>query len=502
MAGRLNSVYENSGSFRDDVDLERYGINPTVRLALGARTTARAGYEYFVDGRSVDRGIPSYLGRPAAASPNTFFGSPELSHSSARNQSGHLVLEHETRARLTIRNATRYAYYDKFYQNVFPRDVLTGGTRVSLAGYSSATTRSNLFDQLDVIRAVGTGAVWHTLLAGVEIGRQQTGNFRRTGYFAGGGTLDTVSFAQPTTAGPVDFRQSATDADNDVSVTTSALYVQDQIALSSRWQAVLGVRYERFALAVANHRDASRLHREDLMLSPRGGIVFKPREEVSLYASYGTSHLPSAGDQFSSLTVTTRSLEPERFTSYEVGGKWDVAGTLALTAAVYRLDRTNTAAKDPLDPSRIVQTGAQRTSGFELGALGTPATHWQLAAGYSEQGARIVSTTSAAKAGATVPLVPRRTLSVWNRYDFSPAIGAGAGVVEQARSYASIDNSVILPRFRRVDAALFLALIPRVRTQVNVENIGNVRYFPTSQGNNNILPGAPRTLRVSLATAF
>ena len=175
---------------------------------------------------------------------------------------------------------------------------------------------------------------------------------------------------------------------------------------------------------------------------------------------------------------------------------------LALTAAVYRLDRTNSAAKDPLDPSRIVQTGAQRTSGFELGALGTPATHWQLAAGYSEQGARIVSTTSAAKAGATVPLVPRRTLSVWNRYDFSPAIGAGAGVVEQARSYAAIDNSVILPRFRRVDAALFLALIPRVRTQVNVENIGNVRYFPTSQGNNNILPGAPRTLRVSLATAF
>ena len=502
LAGRLNSMYENSGSFRDDVDLERYGINPTVRLSLGARTTARAGYEYFVDGRSVDRGIPSYLGRPAAALPNTFFGSPELSRSAARNQSGHLVLEHATRGRLTVRNATRYAYYDKFYQNVFPRDVLAGGTEVSLAGYSSATTRSNLFNQLDVIRRAGTGAVWHTLLAGVELGRQQTGNFRRTGYFAGGGTLDTVSFAQPTTAGPVDFRQSATDADNDVSVTTSALYVQDQVALSSRWQAVLGVRYERFALAVANHRDASRLRREDTMISPRGGLVFKPREEVSLYASYGTSHLPSAGDQFSSLTVTTRSLEPERFTSYEMGGKWDVAAKLALTAAVYRLDRTNSSAKDPLDPSRIVQTGAQRTSGFELGALGTPATHWQLAAGYSQQGARIVSTTSAAKAGATVPLVPRRTLSVWNRYDFSPAIGAGAGVVEQARSYAAIDNSVILPRFRRLDAALFLALIPRVRTQVNVENVGNVRYFPTSQGNNNILPGAPRTLRVSLATAF
>ena len=502
IAARLNSVYENSGSFRDEVGLERYGVNPTVRFTLGARTTARVGYEYFVDARSVDRGVPSYLGRPAAVAPSTFFGSPELSHSSARNQSGHLAIEHATRGRLTIRNTTRYAYYDKFYQNVFPRDVLTGGATVSLAGYSSATTRSNLFNQLDVIRGVATGAVWHTLLAGVEVGHQQTGNFRRTGYFAGGGTLDTVAFARPTTAGPVDFRQSATDADNDVSVTTSALYAQDQVALSSRWQAVFGVRYERFALAVANHRDASRLRREDAMLSPRGGLVFKPRDEISLYASYGTSHLPSAGDQFSSLTVTTRSLEPERFTSYEVGGKWDVGAKLALTAAVYRLDRTNSSAKDPLDPSRIVPTGAQRTTGFELGALGSPSSRWQLAAGYSAQGARIIATTSAASAGATVPLVPRRTLSLWNRYDFSPAIGLGAGVVEQARSYAAIDNTVIRPRFRRVDAALFLALIPRVRTLVNVENAANVRYFPTSQGNNNILPGAPRTLRVSLATAF
>ena len=502
VAGRLNSVYEKSGSFRDDVTLERYGINPVVMLRLGERTTARAGYEYFVDARSVDRGIPSYLGRPATTKPNTFFGSPELSRSSTRNHAAHVAIEHVTTRHVTIRNTTRFASYDKFYQNVFSRDVVAGGSAVSLAGYSSAAARTNLFDQLDVIRGVGTGAVWHTLLAGVEVGRQQTGNFRRTAYFAGGATLDTVPFAQPTTRGPIDFRQSATDADNDVHATTAALYVQDQVAMSARWQAVVGLRYERFSLAVANHRDASRLRRADAMLSPRGGLVFKPREELSLYASYGSSQLPSAGDQFSSLTVTTRSLEPERFTSYEIGGKWDVGPRLALTAALYRLDRTNSSAKDPLDPSRIVQTGAQRTNGFEVGAVGTPTSRWQLAAGYSAQGARIISTTSAAAAGATVPLVPRRTLSAWNRYDFSTAVGIGAGVVEQARSYASIDNSVVLPRFRRVDAALFLALIPRVRTQVNVENIADVRYFPTSQGNNNILPGAPRTLRISLATGF
>ena len=501
-AGRLNAVYENSGSFRDGVSLERYGVNPTVGLSLGARTTVQAGYEYFVDGRSVDRGIPSYLGRPAATAPGTFFGNEDLSHSSARNHSGQLVVEHATRGGMTIRNATRYAYYDKFYQNVFSRDVVIDGSAVTLAAYSNATTRSNIFNQLDVVRGVGRGSIWHTLLAGAEIGRQETANFRRTGYFPGGRALDTVSFAQPATAGAVDFRQSATDADNDVSVATAALYAQDQLALTSRLQAILGLRYELFALGVADHRSASHPARLDFMLSPRGGLMFKPREDMSLYTSYSVSHLPSAGDQFSSLTATTRSLEPERFTSYEIGGKWDIGARLAVTAALYRLDRTNSSARDPLDPSRVVQTGAQRTGGFELGAVGAPTERWQVAAGYAAQGARIVSTTSAAIAGATVPLVPRRTLSVWNRYDISTRIGIGMGVVEQARSYAAIDNAVILPRFRRVDAAAFLTLMPRVRAQVNVENIGNARYYPTSQGNNNILPGAPRTLRVSLATGL
>jgi catecholate siderophore receptor len=33
---------------------------------------------------------------------------------------------------------------------------------------------------------------------------------------------------------------------------------------------------------------------------------------------------------------------------------------------------------------------------------------------------------------------------------------------------------------------------------VNVENLFDKRYYATSQGNNNIMPGATRTLRLSL----
>jgi catecholate siderophore receptor len=237
-------------------------------------------------------------------------------------------------------------------------------------------------------------------------------------------------------------------------------------------------------------------------VSPRAGLVFKPVGPASLYASYSVSHLPGSGDQFSSLTATSQTLEPERFRNYEVGAKWDLRSALALTGALFRLDRSNSTAPDPANPSRTVQTGAQRTTGWELGATGELTSAWQLVAGYSSQVARIRSRTSAAAEGATVPLVPRSTFSLWNRVQLAPVVAVGAGVVHQERMYAAIDNAVTLPGFTRYDGALFVTLPLRTRAQLNVENVLGSRYYATSQGNNNIMPGAPRTLRLSLSADF
>jgi catecholate siderophore receptor len=86
-------------------------------------------------------------------------------------------------------------------------------------------------------------------------------------------------------------------------------------------------------------------------------LVVKPVTALSLYTSYGVSYLPSSGDQFSSLTTITQQVEPEKFTNYEVGAKWDMLRGLSLTTALYRLDRTNTRSTDPNDATCIVQTG-------------------------------------------------------------------------------------------------------------------------------------------------
>jgi catecholate siderophore receptor len=68
--------------------------------------------------------------------------------------------------------------------------------------------------------------------------------------------------------------------------------------------------------------------------------------------------------------------------------------------------------------------------------------------------------------------------------------------------FASIDNTVTLPGFTRVDGALYFGLGPLVRAQLNVENLFDARYYGTSHGNNNILPGASRTLRLSLSAGL
>ena len=497
VAARLNAMAEDSRQFRDATELERYGVNPSATIRTGS-AVVKLGYEYFADRRTVNRGIPSFHGAPSTAAIETFFGDPNASRSRLVMHAGSATIE-RTSGALTLRNRSRVVRYDKFYQNVFPGALNAAGTDVSLSAYNNATDRRAAFNQTDATYALSTGRVRQTFLVGAELSRQQSDNYRETGYFDGGATSVLVPFASPTVSPTVAYAQSTSDANNHVEANVVAFYAQNQIALGSHWQTIVGVRYDRFDLDFHDNRGATDLTRDDAMISPRVGLVYKPAVPVSVYGTYTVSHLPSSGDQFSSLTPTTRALEPEGFVNREIGVKWDLRPDLSLTGAWYRLDRTNTAAPDPNSTARLVQTGRQRSTGHEIELIGTITSAWQIAAGYASQEARIVSRTSAAQAGARVPLVPRQTLSLWNRYQVVPRLGVGLGAIHQTRMFAAIDNTVTLPGFTRVDAAAFLTLSRSLRAQLNVENVLDERYYPTSHGNNNIAPGAPRSVRVSLA---
>ncbi|HET6779446.1 MAG TPA: TonB-dependent siderophore receptor [Gemmatimonadales bacterium] len=503
LAVRLNAMYENSDLYRNEVSLERYGINPTAAVNLSSKTRLLTSFEHFKDARTADRGIPSFAGAPlAAATPRTFFGDPSLSHADALVNIGTATIEHTTSGQVTLRNRSLFADYNKTYQNVFPGAVGPAGTDVSISAYNNATERRNLLNESEVTYRHRAGGITQTLLGGVAIGRQITDNLRNTGYFNDTATAVTTPVSAPTIGIPVTFRPSATDPDNHSRATSISLYGQSQIVFSEHWQAVLGARYEHFDVDFHDRRTNQSLSRTDDLVAPRAALLFKPAEAVTFYTSYGVSALPSSGDQFSSLTATSETLEPEKFKNYEIGAKWDILDRLSLASAVYRLDRTNTTAPDPSDPTRTVQTGSQRTKGFELSVTGAVTPAWQIIGGYTNQTATVTSQTTAAPVGARVPLVPRNTFSLWNRYQVAPSLGFGLGLIYQDEMYAAIDDAVTLPSFTRVDAGGYYTIARYLRVQVNVENLFDTEYYATAHSNNNISPGSPRAARVAVVTDF
>lgn len=505
LAVRINGMFEDADSFRDGVVVRRRGVSPTVTFRPTNRTTIVAGMERFHDDRTADRGIPSFNNRPVDVKRSQFFGDPRRSHADVEVLSFNSLIEHRFDFGVTVRNRTSYAQYDKFYQNVFASGPVVAD-RVSLGAYNEATDRENVFNQTDFLYSLNTGPISHTVLAGVEIGQQITGNRRQTGLFNNDfprGTSIKVPLSDPTTNVPITFATQSNDALNRSVVDITSLFIQNQIEFLPQLQAIAGVRYDLFEVNFRNKNGAGeQIKTTDHLVSPRFGLIFKPIETLSFYASYSQAYVPRAGDQLTSLVVTRATLKPEKFITYEAGVKWDIFHNLAFTGAVYRLDRTNVITNTPGDLTQTFLAKGQRTEGVEISLSGQVTDNWSVVGGYAYQEGEMTSTQLNVRKGATVAELPRHTFSMWSRYDFTPRIGAGIGVIHRSSMFAAVDNTVRIPDFTRVDAALFAQFTRQVRGQINIENLFNTKYYASVHNNNNISPGAPIIVRASLIASF
>src|SRR6202042_3351319 len=109
----------------------------------------------------------------------------------------------------------------------------------------------------------------------------------------------------------------------DGSANTAAVYANDTIKFNPQWQAVVGLRRDRYEATLDNTVSAPASADQTIYFtSKRAGLIYQPSYEQSYYVSYGTSFNPS----LETLTVTnnTQALPPESNRSYEVGAKWDL----------------------------------------------------------------------------------------------------------------------------------------------------------------------------------
>jgi catecholate siderophore receptor len=513
-AWRLNAMAENSDSFRDGVKLERWAINPSVTLLPGSASTLTLGYEHYNDERTADRGFPSQNGRPYNADPSTFFGNAGQSSAHSYVDSAYAIFDHDFGSGRTLKNTFRATYYDKYYQNVYPGSAVSAADTLTLSAYNNANQRTNFFNQTDFVQKLKTGGLEHTLLLGLELGHQDSSNKRNTGFFgpAGAATSATVTAGNPIATATV-FRPNGTDADNNVKGDTAAVYAQDQIALSREWKVIAGLRYDMFKVDFDDKRTTVApvdLTRTDREWSPRLGLLWTPTATSVYYVSYSYAFLPS-GEQLS-LATTTADLAPEKAINYEIGARWDLAPRLTLSSAIFRLDRNDVHVADPANPGTFVRSGQQRVEGVEIGLQGEVTRNWQVYGGYAYLDGRIkqpISSGTAATPASVVPagnkmgLVPENTFSLWNQFNLGGGWGSGLGLVYQDESFTSFNNTVKIPSFTRIDAGLYYTFADhKTRLQLNVENLFDKQYFPTVDGDNNISPGAPRNVRLTLSMGF
>jgi len=472
-----------------------------MTIRAGADTLVSLGFEHLRDERVADRGVPSFNLRPYQTDSSTFFGNAELSPTGVRINALNAYFEHDFGNGLTLRNRSRFASYDKYYQNVYANSAVSATTgRLAIGGYHDATTRKNSFNQTDLNYSLTTGSIKHKLAAGFEVGQQETDNIRRGAVFPGGSA--SVVASTPLYSAGVSFPLDTTS--NFSKAKVASVYVQDQIELSPQWQVVAGVRYERFSVDFRNRLATVNPAFEvtDTAVSPRVGVIYKPQESMSLYASFSRAFVPRAGDQLTSLSATNRAFDPERFDNAELGMKWDVSPTLSATAAIYQLDRTNVVVPGPVAGTSVLVDG-QTSKGIELGLSGQVTPAWSVMGGYSHQKAELTANQSATiRAGAKLAMVPENTFSLWNRYNFNQQLGAGLGLVYRDSLYTSTTNTVMLPSYARVDGALFYRLSKKVRLQLNVENLLDKQYYASAHNDNNIMPGAPRNVKLSLHAGF
>lgn len=511
-AFRLNAFFESLQNHRDFFDGERIGVNPTARFQLSDATHIDLSYEYVDHERFIDRGIPTGTdGRPVEAFRDIVFGDRDLNTTQLEAHLLRATLEHRFSDNLKGRITAFVGDYDKFYQNFYASSYNQAATPtvVGIDGYVDTTQRRNFVLSGDLVGEFQTGRFGHTIVTGLEIIDTTNDNDRfnpvwsdsnddvelftvqRPLNFSNG--VGVAANGNPTTVAFTDLNDQ-TEAD----VRVFSAYLQDEIEISDQLDVVIGARFDSFEIDVFNVPANQRRSRTDEEITPRLGVVYKPQESVSLYASYSESFLPRSGEQFANINGNNNALDPNEFTNLEAGLKWDFATGLSLTGAIFEVQQSSPQVADN-DPSTLDVIESEIT-GFELQLQGQVNDRWFVSAGYSYLDGEQVNRSGGT--GLRPRELPENTFSVWNTFQVSDEMGVGLGLTYQDESFINNGNTAILPAYTRIDAAAYYELSETMRIQLNIENLADELYFPNAHSTHQATVGAPLNARLTLSGRF
>ncbi|GAB3791482.1 TonB-dependent siderophore receptor [Dyella agri] len=306
--------------------------------------------------------------------------------------------------------------------------------------------------QNDVVGRFGSDAVRHVLVAGFDYSRAMSGavddifgQLPQSSYnlFTSPPLPPVASVTGPGAGFP-------SHAPGDPWAIDHALFVQDQIALGGRWNALLALRrttYEIIALNAAGN--ATTEHKSQWV--PNAGLLYRLTPALSLYAS--------ATSGFQADTVLDKNgqpLLPTRSRQLEAGAKLMLFDQRAmLTVAAYRIMLNHsTDLSSPKPPYYGIPGPGQTNRGVELEFNGNPVPGLDLSAAYTDAMVRNHD-------GSLPTGTPRQHFNLWTSYRFQGGMlrgwGIAGGVLARSASRGQLS-----------DGSAYFAIPGQARTDANV----------------------------------
>ncbi|HDX8357554.1 TPA: TonB-dependent siderophore receptor [Aeromonas hydrophila] len=492
---RLNLAQEDKDSFRNGVTSKRTLLAPSVNWEINDKLNWLLQYERNEHDRTPDRGIPGVNGRPADVPKEYVYSDTRRDFIDDVAQSTRSRLTWDINDQWQLRQQLGYTSLDSQFDNTYVTSVK--GDQVTRARWQQVLKANSLISNTEAEGQLQTGPVEHRLLVGFEQNWQERTPklYQNATAIPAGNLYDPGSL--PTYDGAM---KLSSDANHKV--RGYGLYVQDQLSLGD-WHLLAGLRRDDFT--VTSRRND--LNKEETVsvtsLSPRLGLVWNPIEEHAFYASYSKTFTPVGGEL---IGITpgdkNNNLAPQHTRLYEGGVKSDwLDGRLATTLSLYRLEMYNKRSKDPLDPTKVILTGLQRTEGIELSARAQLTDELYLRGGIAIQDAEQVKV-DADLQGKRPMNVSRQNGELFAGYQSGKQGWFGeTGVTAVGDRFADNANTTTLPGYARFDARAGYRW-QQWEAQLSVENLTDHDYFVSATSASQIMPGTPRQLHLSAAYRF
>ena len=507
-AFRLNLLAHDSGvAGRDVVENQRWGVAPSILFGLGTRTRLTLSYFYLGQDNMPDYGIPwvtnthNLLPRdqPAPVLRESFYGLKSRDFEKMRSDLATVKIERDFNDSITLRNQFRFGYSARDSVTTAPRFASNDSLVINRNGPSWITDDKVWDNQTDMRSRFSTGKINHSLVTGLALTYENNQRQARTVTGTPTTTLNAPDPNQP-------FTGAITPLPNlgDVTGKSVALYAFETAKLGKYVELNGGLRFDRFdvdGVTVSNQGVLSPVARVDEMVSWRAGMVVKPKEEGSIYLSYGTSLSPS----LEGLTYNTANtaIEPEKTYNLELGSKWDLVNErLSVNGAIFRVEKTNarTPGLLPGDPVQVLQ-GRQRVQGIELGASGGITRALRVFGAYTLLDSEILESNTATEVGRRFQNTPRNSFNVWATYLLPNRITLGGGPRFVGRRFGNNTNTRQVDAYWLLDAMASFPLGKHLDLRLNLFNLTNEYYFDRLAGGH-LIPGAGRSVLGSMGFRF